>query len=141
MERPSEISSPNPEDIRSTLNNMKINLSLNLGEIKKVEDMLDKSSKGILEPVRRLNSFFIKDVKNFKLQYEKILEKVSKKSESLEEKLKKDKEEATNFSINEEVNLNALLANDHPKLNEYLNRSLKIVVSLMICLTPRSLMI
>jgi len=127
MERPSEISSPNPEDIRSTLNNMKINLSLNLGEIKKVEDMLDKSSQGILEPVRRLNSFFIKDVKNFKLQYEKILEKVSKKSESLEEKLKKDEEEATNFSINEEVNLNALLANDHPKLNEYLNKSLKIV--------------
>lgn len=127
MERPSEISSPNPEDIKSTLNNMKINLTLNLGEIKKVEDMLDKSYKGILEPVRRLNNFFLKDAKNFKLQYEKILEKVSKKSESLEEKLKKDKEEATNISINEEVNLNALLANDHPKLTDYLNRSLKII--------------
>jgi hypothetical protein len=61
------------------------------------------------------------------LQYEKILEKVSKKSESLEEKLKKDKEEATNISINEEVNFNALLANDHPILTDYLNRSLKII--------------
>ena len=130
MERPTNTSTTNPEFIKSTLGNMKINLTLNLEEIKKIEEMLDKSSKGVLEPVRRLNNFFTKDLKSFKVQYEEILGKVTKKFQSVEEKLNGSKEEAEDINIsiiNEECNLNLTLANDHPRLNETLERSLKIV--------------
>jgi len=130
MERPTNSSTANPEFIKSTLGNMKINLTLNLEEIKKIEDMLDKSSKGVLEPVRRLNNFFAKDLKSFKVQYEEILGKVTKKFQSVEEKLNLNKEEAEEMNIstiNEECNLNLTLANDHSRLNETLERSLKIV--------------
>jgi hypothetical protein len=128
MERPNDFSSTNPEYIQSTLSNMKINLSLNLEEIKKVEEMLEKSSKGILEPVRRLNSFFMRDIKYFKAQYEEILEKVSKKFLFLDERIKNDQQEEINIStIHEECALNLSLADNHPKLNEALDRSIKIV--------------
>lgn len=123
-----QLSSTNCDFAKGTLEHMKINVNFNLHKVKEIIDLLTKAASGVIDPVRRINSYFMRDIKEYKKKYENILNKLEEKQGIIEDCQKAGKGDMPKIqSFIEECQTNFVISNDHIKLVELMDKMITIV--------------